>query len=179
MYRRPGAAAYAVWGPIHTKWRAYGFAEGALGYPVTDVEAAFDGKGRYVHFEVGSIYDAPGSTVGPHAVYGPIHEKWKARGLASGVLGYPTTDVRLAFDGQGHYVHFEHGSVYQGPDESVGTHAVWGPIHQAWADDGYAESPHGYPLTDVQDITGGQRCVFQHDVAIYDEQTGQVTFTPQ
>jgi len=234
IYDAPSSVgAHAVWGEIHTKWKDTGFAEGPLGYPTTDNSTAFDGKGVYVHFEHGSIYNPPGSS-GPHAVWGPVHAGWARHSYAAGPLGYPTTDTRTAFDGQGElahfqhgsvyrapdadtahavwgaihtvyaahayargplgypttdnttafdgegtYVHFEHGAIYNAPGTTIGAHAVWGPIYDAWAADGYAHSVHGYPTTDVTDTDIGQTCGFEHDIATYDKATGQVTFTPR
>jgi hypothetical protein len=232
IYQAPGGAAHAIWGALHTKWKATGYAEGVLGYPTTDNRKAFDGQGDLAHFEHGSIYDAPGSA-GPHAVWGPVHDAWAAHAYAEGPLGYPTTDtcaafdgqgsfarfqngsvywapgaptahavwgplaavyaahayasgplgylttdVTTAFDGKGSYVHCQHGAIYDSPTPGVGTHAVWGPIYDAWAADGDASSRHGYPTTDVQDIDGGQQCGFEHDIATWTP-SGGVVWTPR
>jgi hypothetical protein len=146
-----------------------------LGLPTTDVRVAFDGKGHYAHFQHGSIYRAADGN--PYGVWAEVGAKYAAMGYAWSLLGYPTTDRQVAFDGTGHFAHFEHGSIYAGP--GLDACAVWGPIHDAWAADGYAHSSHGYPVSDVEDVPEGQSCEFEHDVATYDSSTGQVTWTPK
>lgn len=174
MWWSSGTGAHWLTGAVCDRYVALGGSYSPLGLPTTDLRVAFDGRGHYAHFGNGSVYAPDGGE--PHAVWGPVHDKWAATGYASGVLGYPTTDLRQASDGAGYFAHFDHGSVYR--KAGIGVHAVWGPIHEAWAADGYAAGPHGYPTSDVEDVPGGQRCTFEHDVATYDEATGQVTFAP-
>ena len=51
-----------------------------------------DGRGRFNHFEQGSIYWTP--ETGAHDVRGPIRDKWEELGWETGFLGYPTSDQR-------------------------------------------------------------------------------------
>jgi hypothetical protein len=173
MYWSLDTGAHWLTGAVCEHYVAVGGSYSPLGLPTTDVRVAFDGEGHYAHCRHGSVYAPPGRAA--HAVWGPVHDTWASTGYASGVLGYPTTDLRTAFDGTGHYAHFDHGSVYQAAGASP--YAVWGPIHDAWAATGYASGEHGYPTSDVEDVPGGQRCAFQHGVATYDAASGQVTWS--
>ncbi|WP_238996152.1 LGFP repeat-containing protein [Corynebacterium macginleyi] len=48
--------AHQVSGRIRDKWGDLGWEGGALGYPITDELKTPDGKGRFNHFQGGSIY---------------------------------------------------------------------------------------------------------------------------
>ena len=77
-------------GAIMRKWVALRGSKGFLGYPVSDETVAPDGRGRYAHFEGGSIYWSP--STGAHEVHGAIRDKWAALRWERGALRYPTSD---------------------------------------------------------------------------------------
>jgi hypothetical protein len=93
IYWSPETGAHAVYGAIFAKWISpeVGGLEG-FGFPLTDETGAPDNRGRYNHFENGSIFWTP--TTDAHVVYGGIRAKWQALGSGWGPnsLGYPTTD---------------------------------------------------------------------------------------
>ena len=49
-----------------------------LGYPVTDETITPDGRGRYNHFQYGSIYWTPFTAA--HETHGAIRERWASLG---------------------------------------------------------------------------------------------------
>jgi uncharacterized protein with LGFP repeats len=115
-----------------------------LGYPLTDELTTPDGKGRFNHFEKGSIYWTP--ETGAHEVHGWIREKWASLGWEAGFLGYPLTDELTTPDGRGRYNHFAGGSIYWTPE--TGAHVVYGGIREKWASLGWETGFLGYPVTD-------------------------------
>jgi uncharacterized protein with LGFP repeats len=82
--------AHEMHSAIMPKWIGLGGGRGWLGYPVSDDVATPNGKGRYVHFEHGSIYWSPQS--GAHEVHGAIRDRWAALQWERGALGFPTSD---------------------------------------------------------------------------------------
>lgn len=107
VYCEFGSSPHEVHGAIRDRYALLGGAEGWLGYPRNDETATPDGKGRFNHFERGSIYWSP--TTGAHEVHGAIRDEWAAMGFERSRLGYPTTDELPAPGGR--ISHFEFGSI--------------------------------------------------------------------
>jgi LGFP repeat len=79
---------------------------------LTDESATPDGRGRYNHFENGSIYWT--NATGAHEVDGDIQVVWAAAGWEQGPLGYPIDGPKQMMPSSGptDFQDFEHGSVY-------------------------------------------------------------------
>src|SRR5947208_1744941 len=92
IYWTPQHGAFEVHGEIRVKWAQLGGVRSFLGYPVTDELGTPDGRGRFNHFEGGSIYWAP--ETGAHEVHGAIRDKWASIGWERSRLGYPISDER-------------------------------------------------------------------------------------
>ena len=103
----------------------------------------------------------------------PVDAHWLATGGPSGPLGYPTSAELPAPDGAGRYRAYERGVVAW--TAAIGPHAVWGAIRDRWIGLGGLSGPFGYPVTDVEDVAGGQRCDFQGGSIAVDGATGAVT----
>ena len=67
-----------------------------LGLPVTDELPTPGGRGRFNHFQAGSVYWSPAT--GAHEVHGAIRDTWASLGWETGRLGFPTSDEE-AVDG--------------------------------------------------------------------------------
>jgi SpoIID/LytB domain protein len=132
-----------VHGSIREAWARNRWEAGPLGYPVTDETATPDGRGRYNHFQRGSVYWSPSTPAS--AVHGSIRARWQQLRWELGPLGYPRTDELPTPDGVGRYTHFEKGSVYWSP--ATGAWEVLGPIRDTWAALGWERSVIGYPTT--------------------------------
>lgn len=78
-----------------------------LGAPTTDELGTPDGRGRYNHFQGGSIYFT--FFTGAHEVHGAIRALWASLGWERSALGYPISDQRLVQGEQ--RSDFEHGSI--------------------------------------------------------------------
>jgi hypothetical protein len=107
----PNTAAHEVHGAIFGRWAALGREDG-LGFPLIDESVTPDGRGRYNHFENGSIYWTP--TTGAHEVTGYIKDAWAAAGWELGPLGYPTSapDHMAPSSVPTTFQDFENGSMY-------------------------------------------------------------------
>jgi uncharacterized protein with LGFP repeats len=143
--------AHEVHGAIREKWAELKWERGFLGYPTTDETRTPDGRGRFNHFEGGSIYWTP--ETGAHEVHGAIRGKWAELKWERGFLGYPTTDETRTPDGRGRFNHFEGGSIYWTPE--TGAHEVHGAIRKRWAELGWERSFLGYPTTDERKTPDG------------------------
>ena len=92
IYWTPQTGAHEVHGLIRVKWAQLRGHRGFLGYPTTDETGCPDGRGRFNHFEGGSIYWR--DDIGAHEVHGLIRDKWAELGWERGRLGYPRSDER-------------------------------------------------------------------------------------
>jgi uncharacterized protein with LGFP repeats len=101
-------------GNIRVKWSQLGGHKSFLGYPVTDETGTPDGRGRFNHFEGGSVYWTP--ETGPHEVHGDIRGKWQSMGWETSFLGYPTSDE-----------HSPKGDAHTRISAFEGGHIVWTP----------------------------------------------------
>lgn len=121
IYWRDGKGAFEVHGAIRDKWASMGWEGSLLGYPVIDESGTPDGRGRYNHFDGGSIYWTP--QTGAHEVHGDIREKWKSMGWETSSLGYPISDEEDDISGVpgGRVSFFEHGSLHWSPATRVVT----------------------------------------------------------
>jgi uncharacterized protein with LGFP repeats len=143
-------ATHVLDGAVEDAFVAAGGVEGVLGFPVIPVRSTPDGKGRYVHFEGGSIYWT--AATGARVLTGPIKDRWAGLGWERG-LGYPISSVTATPDGTGAYAHFEKGSIYW--TAGTGAQAVSGPIKDRWAAAGW-EHGLGYPTNSVTTTPDGK-----------------------
>lgn len=65
---------------------------------------------------------------------------------------------------------YEKGAIIKSP--VTGTHAVWGPIGDTWAQQGFDGGPLGLPLNEEYDWQGLKRVDFQHGYITLDPATG-------
>lgn len=89
IYWSPATGAHEVHGSIHQRWAGLGWETSPLRLPTTDELVTPDGRGRYNHFEAGSLYWSPAT--GAHEVYGSIRATWASLGWETSWLGYPTS----------------------------------------------------------------------------------------
>jgi len=82
-----GTGAHEVHGAILARWVAIG-REAKFGFPLTDETGTPDGRGRFNHFETGSIYWTPQTNA--HEIVGATKDVWATQGWEHGPLGYPT-----------------------------------------------------------------------------------------
>ena len=110
IYWTHETGAYEVHGAIRRKWKSLGWERSFLGYPTTDETATPDKKGRYNHFQGGSIYWT--HETGAYEVHGAIRRKWKSLGWERSFLGYPVSDEMSTPDGVGRMSRFKGGTIY-------------------------------------------------------------------
>lgn len=151
IYYTQATGAREIHGAIRNRWSSMGWERSLLGYPLTDEMTTPDGKGRYNHFQGGSIYWS--ATTGAFEVHGAIRAKYAALGWERSFLGYPLTNETTTPDGFGRYNHFQGGSIYWSP--GTGAWEVHGLIRQQWANMGWERSTLGYPISDELVVFGG------------------------
>jgi len=152
--------AFLVHNDIYAKYKSMEAENGFLGYPKTDETVLGGGKGKFNHFENGSIYWT--QQFGAHEIHGAAYDKWASLGWETGYLGYPKTDESkiTAPDGKrGYYWHFEHGSIYCNEDKKIGPYAVHEYITAKWGtkgeynwEQGGSKGDLGYPICDTQGV---------------------------
>lgn len=99
---------------IESKWIESG-GQDFLGKPITGVETCPDGRGRYTHYERGSIYWSPRTPAS--IIYGAIRERWSHLGWETSDLGYPTSDE--VDWGEGRMNTFEYGHIFWHPEKGA------------------------------------------------------------
>lgn len=171
IYWTPATGAWAVQGSIRGAWRDIGWEGSAVGYPLTNEQAAPDGRGRYNEFQSGSIYWSPSTPAS--SVHGSIRVLWRALDAQAGPLGYPSTHELVTPDRVGHYNHFQRGSIYWTP--TTGAREVRGAIRDRWASLGWERSRLGYPTSNEYDVPGGRRSDFQGGSITWDARTNVTT----
>jgi uncharacterized protein with LGFP repeats len=171
IFWSPTTGAHEVRGDIRDLWKKLGWAQGALGYPLTDEISTPNRRGRFNHFERGSIYAS--DSTGAHAVLDPIREKWKTLGWAMGTLGFPVAEEAKTRDGTGRFTRFEQGVIYWSPQ--TGACEVHGAILDKWTALGREAGRLGYPVSDEQAsrrCTGCRESKFQHGTIYWSRARG-------
>jgi hypothetical protein len=113
IYFLPPAGPCFLHGAILQEYLSLGGEGSFLGYPTTDERSTANGTGRYVHFEIASIYWS--YATGAHEIHGSIRDRWAALGWEQSWLGFPIRD-EVAFTDGGRISQFEHGAIYWWPD---------------------------------------------------------------
>ena len=111
IYWTPQLGAHEIHGRIRDNWARLGGTRSLLGYPVTDETSTPDRRGRFNHFERGSMYWTPQTDA--LEVHGMIREKWASMGWERSVLGYPTSNEFA--DGAFRRSNFERGYIRWSP----------------------------------------------------------------
>ncbi|WP_432557391.1 PKD domain-containing protein [Granulicoccus sp. GXG6511] len=157
IYWSGTTGARSVYGAIYGTWSRFGWEAGHLGLPTTSELATPNGRGRYNHFEGGSIYWSPAT--GANEIRGSIRAKWAGLGWETSLLRFPTTNELPTPDRVGRFNHFEGGSIYWSP--RTGAWEVHGLIREEWARRGWERSSLGYPTSDEFAVPGGRRSNFE------------------
>jgi hypothetical protein len=111
---------------IDNKYRECGGEHGFLGRPIGPEGQTPDGRGRFRHFEGGSIYAS--IETGAHALHGAIRAKWAELGWETSFLGYPISDEMPTPDGRGWYSRFEGGTITWTPERGVTVRRTGAPV---------------------------------------------------
>ncbi|NLU84789.1 alpha/beta hydrolase-fold protein [Rhodococcus sp. HNM0569] len=145
--------AQPVAGRIGGVYQATGGPAGPLGFPATPELGAPDGRGRFNHFDSGSIYWTP--EAGAHSVTGAIRDEWARQGWEGGPLGYPVAEQVATPGKDGAVQGFEIGAMYSSPTH--GTNAVQGMILGKYAELGWEGGWLGFPKTSEIPVKDGGR----------------------
>jgi L,D-peptidoglycan transpeptidase YkuD (ErfK/YbiS/YcfS/YnhG family) len=121
IYWTAATGAHSVFGAIRDRWASMGWEKSRLGFPTTGDLGTPDGRGRYNHFQGGSIYWT--AATGAHAVYGGIRTRWSQMGWETSALGYPTSE-EMPFQGNGRIQHFQYGSIAWAPGTGAYIHGA-------------------------------------------------------
>lgn len=117
IYWTPQTGAHEVHGDIRIKWAQLGGVRRFLGFPMTDELGTPDGRGRFNHFEGGSIYWTPETRA--HEVHGAIRDKWASMGWERSRLGYPISDEKITSDRRGRFSNFQGGTILWTPERGI------------------------------------------------------------
>lgn len=115
----PNLGTFEIHGAIFRRWRDMPLGGiNVLGFPLTDELATPDTRGRYNHFERGSIYWTPEK--GAWEVSADIKDAWAGGGWEKGPAGYPITSPARMPGVHTDFQDFEHGTIYAfGPNNKT------------------------------------------------------------
>ena len=165
-YWSPETGAHAVIGRIGARYSELGGPTSWLGFPKTGEEKTPDGRGRYVHFENGSIYWTPETGAWP--IPKDLFDAWGKNGFEGGDLKYPVSEPRKV--GEGEVQEFENGVLTRNPDGS--THIVHGAIGAKYKELKAADSELGYPVGEEKAVNGGFFQEFEHGNIYWSMESG-------
>ncbi|WIM67509.1 alpha/beta hydrolase-fold protein [Corynebacterium breve] len=161
----PETGAQPLFGSILAKYNELGGPAGWLGFPKTGETKTPDGKGRYVHFENGSIYWT--ANTGAYAIPGDMFTEWGKNGYENGDLKYPTGEaVKI---GEGYVQPFQGGFLTRNPDGSY--NVVHGGIAAKYGEMNTARSNLGYPTSNEKQIKGGAYQEFEKGNIYWSQKT--------
>ncbi len=163
----PETGAQVLFGSILAKYNALSGPAGWLGFPKTGELKTPDGKGRFVHFERGSIYWTP--QTGAQAIPGDMFAEWGKSGYERGHLGYPVEEAQAV--GGGYVQKFEKGYLTRNPDNK-GHYQVFGAIGAKYGEMGAARSDLGFPKSNERKINGGFFQEFEKGNIYWSPKTG-------
>ncbi|WP_115685716.1 alpha/beta hydrolase-fold protein [Corynebacterium senegalense] len=163
----PDTGAHALYGAILAKYNGLGGAAGWLGFPTTGETRTPDGRGRFVHFQNGSIYWTP--QTGAYAIPGDMFKAWGENGWENGHLKYPVAEAQKI--GDGYVQEFEGGFLTRNPD-GTSHYIVHGAIGAKYREINTAASDLGYPRGNERAVDGGSFQEFEKGNIYWSEQTG-------
>lgn len=167
VYWSAETGAHALFGAINAKYASLDGANGWLGFPKTGERTTPDGKGRYVHFEFGSIYWTP--ETGANAIPGDMFTAWGEKGWENSDIKYPVAEATPINGGL--VQEFQNGWLTRNPDGK--THfIVHGAIGAKYGEMDTANSVLGYPTSEEIKINGGAFQAFEHGNIYWSPRTG-------
>lgn len=173
-----GCPNFKVYGDIGAKYNRLGGVNSFLKCAQNDETGTPDRKGRFNHFDGGSIYWHPSNPAEKaFVIYGDIRAKWAKLGWEV-TGGYPITDELGTPDGKGRFNHFRKYdaqgravgdlSIYWHPNNPAEkAFLIYGAIRDKWAALGWERSPLGYPISDELPAVDNGRVSYFQNGAIY------------
>ncbi|MGV0418275.1 alpha/beta hydrolase-fold protein [Corynebacterium segmentosum] len=167
-YWSPETGAHALHGRIGARYAEIGGPTSWLGFPKSDELKTPDGKGRFVHFEHGSIYWSP--ETGAWEITSDMFKKWGEKGYEGGDLKYPTGAVKKV--GEGYTQEFQNGVLTRNPDGK--NQVSFGAIGKKYKDMGGVESPLGFPTDGEKKVKDGNGFFqeFEHGSIYWSPESG-------
>lgn len=166
-YWSPETGAHGLFGAINTTYASLDGPNGWLGFPTTGETRTPDGKGRFVHFENGSIYWSP--QTGAHAIPGDMFAYWGKHGYENSHIKYPVEPAQQV--GEGLVQKFENGWLTRNPEGDV-HFIVHGAIAEKYGEIDTANSQLGFPTSNEITIRGGAFQQFENGNIYWSPSTG-------
>lgn len=146
-----------AWGAISSRYHALNEQAGWLGSSMGPVTNVGDGRGTFVQYSKGYIYDTP--TTAASAMTPFVYQKWMENGGPRGLLGYPRRDRYSGLLDKGWLQPFEKGCIVD--SASTTTQVVNSIRWTVWQANGREGGPLGYPVAPVASVDGGWLQQFQ------------------
>lgn len=164
------SGAYAVYGPILTRYQALGLNTSVLGVPVSSQVGAAVAGSRRNDFQFGTIYWSPGT--GANEVYGGILNRYRELGADRSALGLPTSGEQPGRTTGTRFNTFVGGRIYW--SSPSGAHEVSGAILWRYAQLGSDASVLGLPTQaeHAARLAGAREQGFTRGIVLSSSRTG-------
>jgi len=162
IYWDPETGAFAIHGPVMSKYSTLGYEASSLGALISDTVDLGDGR-SYNDFNGGTIYCHP--LFHCIVVSGPILKRWREMGAEKSVMGYPVRELVPTEDGKGECQHFQFGDIYSHPDHGI--FEVRGRPRIEWYKLGGLDGKFGPPTSEVVENDDGSYQNFKHGTIIW------------
>ena len=126
-------------------WKSLGGASGKLGLPLGMETAVPGGWGQV--FERGAVFS---TNKGTFPVLGPMWERYRTSGAATGKLGVPVGQAQEIAAGVLRQ-RFANGGILW--SQATGAHAISGVFAERWNKDGAAAASYGLPTGEATDVS--------------------------
>lgn len=146
-----------AWGAISAKYHGLKEQGGWLGHSLGPVTSVGDGRGSFVAYSKGYIYDT--ATTAASAMTPFTYTTWMTNGGPAGALGYPRRDRYTGLLDAGWLQPFEKGCITD--SASTATQVVTSVRWTVWQANGREGGVLGYPVAPVAYIDGGWLQPFQ------------------
>ena len=165
-YWSADTGAHVIIGRIAARYAELGGPGSFLGFPKTNELTPPDGRGRYVHFENGSIYWTPDT--GAWEIPADMFESWGSQGWETGVLGYPVAEAKEL---EGSWIQqFQGGYVIRTPKNE--TYWSRGLIARKYGEMKATASKLGAPTSNEDLIAGGALQNFENGTIYWSPASG-------
>ena len=150
--------AWETYGVIRDRWKALGFENGALGYPVGVPTCGMKDNGCFQNFQMGAISWT--AATGAWETYGDIRIRWAALGFETGVLSYPTAAPVCDATASSCHQDYQGGAISW--TKTTGAWETYGDIRTLWTALGLEAGTLGYPTGAPVLTTGRAYQTFQN-----------------
>ena len=133
-------------GNIRNVWHSFGFENGKLGFPISNVKHNSKTGIYWQQYENG--YIVGNGKYGYHESTGIIREVWRSFGFENGKLGFPISNVQTNSKTGMTYQQYQKGYIVG--NDKYGYYESSGKLRDYWRKNGFESGKMGFPLGNIK-----------------------------